>query len=96
VDVLKCEAPSLALNKIITHEHRLPADDFGLRRCSPAHLQTLYPIVRYNVFAAVTMSAVFWDMAPCTSCENRNFGGTVASIFMIERIGERRTAAAFG
>jgi hypothetical protein len=21
-------------------------------------------------------SAVFWDMTPCTSCVNRNFGGT--------------------
>jgi hypothetical protein len=34
--------------------------------------------VRYEVFTAVTMkNAVFWDVAPCRSCElNRRFGRT--------------------
>jgi hypothetical protein len=31
--------------------------------------------VRFEVFTAVTMkNAVFWDVAPCTSCVNRRFG----------------------
>jgi hypothetical protein len=34
--------------------------------------------VGFEVFTAVTMkNAVFWDVAPCRSCElNRRFGGT--------------------
>jgi hypothetical protein len=34
--------------------------------------------VGFEVFTAVTMkNAVFWDVAPCRSCEmNRQFGGT--------------------
>jgi membrane carboxypeptidase/penicillin-binding protein len=33
--------------------------------------------VRFEVFTAVTMkNAVFWDVTPCGSCENRRFGGT--------------------
>jgi hypothetical protein len=36
-----------------------------------------YKILRIEVFTAVTMkNAVFWDVAPCTSCVNRRFGGT--------------------
>jgi hypothetical protein len=32
--------------------------------------------VRFEVFTAVTMkNAVFWDVAPCRSGENRRFGG---------------------
>jgi hypothetical protein len=31
--------------------------------------------VRFEVFTAVTMkNAVFWDVAPCTSCVNRRSG----------------------
>jgi hypothetical protein len=34
-------------------------------------------LVRFEVFTAVTMkNAVIWDVAPCTSCVNRHFGGT--------------------
>jgi hypothetical protein len=34
-------------------------------------------VVRFEVFTAVTMkNAVFWDVAPCSSCMNRGFGGT--------------------
>jgi hypothetical protein len=33
--------------------------------------------VRFEVFTAVTMkNAVFWDVAPCSFCVNRSFGGT--------------------
>jgi hypothetical protein len=40
----------------------------------------LYWSVGFEVFTAVTMkNAVFWDVAPCRSCEmNRRFGGTRA------------------
>jgi hypothetical protein len=32
--------------------------------------------VRFEAFTAVTMkNAVFWDVTPCGSCENRRFGG---------------------
>jgi hypothetical protein len=34
-------------------------------------------VVRFEVFTVVTMkNAVFWDVTPCGSCENRCFGGT--------------------
>jgi hypothetical protein len=41
-------------------------------------VQSSIGYVRFEVFAAVTMkNAVFWDLAPCRSCElNRRFGGT--------------------
>jgi hypothetical protein len=33
--------------------------------------------VRFEVSTAVTMkNAVFWDVAPCSSCVNQRFGGT--------------------
>jgi hypothetical protein len=33
--------------------------------------------VRVEVFTAVSMkNSVFWDVTPCESCKNRNFGGT--------------------
>jgi hypothetical protein len=33
--------------------------------------------VRFEVFTAVTMKiAVFWDVAPCSFCVNRRFGGS--------------------
>jgi hypothetical protein len=33
--------------------------------------------VRFEVFTAVTMdNAVFWDIKPCDSCQNRRFEGT--------------------
>jgi hypothetical protein len=33
--------------------------------------------VRFDVFMAANMkNAVFWDVTPCGSCENRRFGGT--------------------
>jgi hypothetical protein len=35
------------------------------------------PIVRYEVFTAVTMkNGIFWDVTPCDTCKNRRFGGT--------------------
>jgi hypothetical protein len=40
-------------------------------------LQTYILNVRFEVVTAVTMkNAVFWDVAPCSSCVNRRFGGT--------------------
>jgi hypothetical protein len=34
-------------------------------------------IVRFEVFTSVTMkNTVFWDVALCSSCVNRRFGGT--------------------
>jgi hypothetical protein len=34
--------------------------------------------VRFEVFTAVTMKkGVFWDVAPCGSCKNRRFEGTL-------------------
>jgi hypothetical protein len=33
--------------------------------------------VGFEAFTAVTMKdAVFWDVAHCTSCDSRRFGGT--------------------
>jgi hypothetical protein len=41
--------------------------------------------VGFEVFTAVTMkNAVFWDVEPCGSCENRRFQGSVASILSTE------------
>jgi hypothetical protein len=38
---------------------------------------TLFNLVRFEVFTAVTMkNGVFWDVTPCGSCKNRRFGGT--------------------
>jgi hypothetical protein len=30
-------------------------------------------------------NAVFWDVAPCRSCVNRRFGGTIVYIFRVEK-----------
>jgi hypothetical protein len=39
-------------------------------------LQNLKIHVRFEVFTAVTMkNAVFWDVTPCGSSNNRRFGG---------------------
>jgi hypothetical protein len=41
------------------------------------HHWMLYSDVRFEVFTAVTMkNAVFWDVTPCGSCNNRRFGRT--------------------
>jgi hypothetical protein len=33
-------------------------------------------------------NVVFWDVTPCGSCKNQCFGGTIASIIRVTRIGE--------
>jgi hypothetical protein len=44
------------------------------------------------MFTAVTMkNAVFWEVTLCGSCKNRHFGGSIASIIRIKRIGELRS-----
>jgi hypothetical protein len=35
-----------------------------------------YGAVVFEVFTAVTMNGVFWDVTTCGSCKNRRFGGT--------------------
>jgi hypothetical protein len=37
-------------------------------------------------------NAVYWVVTPRGSCENRRFGGTIASIINVTRIGEIGTA----
>jgi hypothetical protein len=32
--------------------------------------------VRFEVFTAVTVKNIFWDVSPCDSCKNQRFGGT--------------------
>jgi hypothetical protein len=43
------------------------------------------PRVRFEVFAAVTMKNVFWDVMLCRYCVNRRFGGSMTSIFRLEK-----------
>jgi hypothetical protein len=51
-------------------------------------------IVRFEVFRAVTMkNAVFWDVALCTSCVNRRFGGTYRLNLQGRKIRELHTTA---
>jgi hypothetical protein len=46
-------------------------------KVNKARQQQTVPIVRFEVFTAVTMKkGVFWDVTPCGSCKNRSFGGT--------------------
>jgi hypothetical protein len=41
-----------------------------------ALVRTIMNYVRFEDFTVVTMkNAVFWDVAPCSSCVNRRFGG---------------------
>jgi hypothetical protein len=41
------------------------------------HLANVFPIVRFEVFTAVSMkNGVFWEVTLCDSCKNRRFGGT--------------------
>jgi hypothetical protein len=50
-------------------------------------------LVRFEVFTGVTMkNAVFWDMAPCSSCVNRRFGGTYRLHLQGRKIREWRTS----
>jgi hypothetical protein len=40
-------------------------------------MQTVFHIVRYKVFTAVTTkNAVFWDVTPCGYCKNRSIERT--------------------
>jgi hypothetical protein len=49
--------------------------------------------VRFEVFTTVTMkNAVYWDVAPCSSCVNRRFGGTYRLHLRGRKIHERRTS----
>jgi hypothetical protein len=52
----------------------------GLNRKIPflkiALITLTFANVRFEVFTLVTMkNAIFWDVALCTSCVNRRFGG---------------------
>jgi hypothetical protein len=52
--------------------------------------------IGFKVFIAVAMkNAVFLDVAPCGSCENRRFGGTCRIHFQL-KIRERVIALAVG
>jgi hypothetical protein len=45
--------------------------------------------IRFGIFMAVTMTnAVFWDITPCGSCENRHFGERIAPVISVKRFGE--------
>jgi hypothetical protein len=53
--------------------------------------------VRFEVFTAGTMkSDVFWDMAPCSSCVNRRFGGTYRLHYQGRIFGELGTSVKGG
>jgi hypothetical protein len=41
-------------------------------------------------------NAVFWDVAPCSSCMNRHFGGTYRLHFQGRKIRERGTSVSIG
>jgi hypothetical protein len=46
-------------------------------RSQKASIINVIFVVRFEVFAAVTMkNGVFWEATPCASCKNRRFGGT--------------------
>jgi hypothetical protein len=48
--------------------------------------------IRFEVFKAVTMkNAIFWDVAPCSSCVNWRFGGTYRLHLQGRKIRERGT-----
>jgi hypothetical protein len=50
--------------------------------------------VRFEVFTAVTMkTAVFWDVTPCSYCENRVSEERTVSIIRVKRIRNIRTLA---
>jgi hypothetical protein len=52
------------------------------------HCKIIYPIVRFEVFTAVTMkNAVFWDVTPSRSCVNRRFGVTRSTLCHIPEDG---------
>jgi hypothetical protein len=41
----------------------------------------------FEVFTALTMrSVVFWDVAPCESCKNRNFVETYRLLLQVRKI----------
>jgi hypothetical protein len=49
--------------------------------------------VRFEVFTAMTMkNAVYWDVAPCSSCVNRRFRGTYPLRLQGRKIRERGTS----
>jgi hypothetical protein len=65
----------------------LPRCVDALRRCwisllrmnmrAQSAVWTYYPIVRFEVYPAVTMkNRILWDVTPCGSCKNQRFGGT--------------------
>jgi hypothetical protein len=54
--------------------------------------QRIYWRVRFEVFTAVTIkNAVFWDVALCTSCVNRCFGGNYRLHLQGRKMRERGT-----
>jgi hypothetical protein len=55
-------------------------------------LKQIVTYARFEVFTAVTIkNAIFWDVAPCTSCVNQRFGGTYRLHLQGRRIRERGT-----
>jgi hypothetical protein len=49
---------------------------------------------RFQVLTAVTTkNVVFWTVTQYGSCKNRRFEERIASIFMVERISEKRLLA---
>jgi hypothetical protein len=45
-----------------------------------------------QISALILKNAVFWDVAPCSSCVNRHFGGTITSIFRVEKSASKEPA----
>jgi hypothetical protein len=71
--------------------HFLPHRKHYVSATEPSRLM----IVRFEVFAAVTMrNAFFLDVMPCGSGKNRRFGGTNCLLHQGDKIGELGTTEA--
>jgi hypothetical protein len=56
---------------------RIRARTATVRRMGMCYVCGYIGLVRFEVFAAVTMkNGVLWDVTPYGSCKNRHFGGT--------------------
>jgi hypothetical protein len=52
-------------------------------------------LIRFEVSTAMTIkNAVFWNVTLCGSYNNQSFGGTIAPIIRVTRIGELGTTLA--
>jgi hypothetical protein len=55
------------------------------------------PLQSQVVLTEVTRkNAIYWDVTPCGSCENRRFEGTISTIIRMTRFGELGKTLAVG